>query len=222
MGLAGSLIGIAFFFIVIIFAITFFSTFFTNVFAFIEEFFELQANKSVNRVGSTVCDLKFQLWGAFDEAGFGFALETDQRLYLGVSTPNSGGNIFHPEIAKVTFQDCYTKTSGFQIQSIAPKFNTENLSVLQQELAFTNITDLTFTITFDIIRVDDNTSIGTKTVTVFEKSLADLPHTFSSGVKTFSNVELSRYNVEITCGGDCTKINDLSGGEAFIFKIRLG
>jgi len=222
----GALIGIAFFLIVIVFTVTFFSTFFENVFAFIEEFFDIQANKADNRLGSTVCDLRFQLWGAFDEAPFGFGFETQQRMWLGVASPNSGGSVFHPEVAKATFQDCYTKTSGFQLQSVTPAltgFDSDKLNSFGQTLAFTNaLNPLIFEVSYEIIRVDDNRSLGTRTNIVNERQLADLPHTFSTGVATFSNIELTRYNVEITCSGDCTKINELASGEPFVFKIRLG
>ncbi|MCP6727128.1 MAG: hypothetical protein KJI69_03830 [Patescibacteria group bacterium] len=221
MGLAGSLIGVAFFLIVIVFAITFFSAFFTNVFAFIEDFFEQQANKAKNRDGSTVCDLRFKLWGAFDEAGFGLDLETDQRLYLGRSSPNSGGQVFHPEVAVADFDRCYTEGSGTFLQ-LLPVITTENFDALVTQLAFTNITDLEFTITMEFIRTDDGRSIGTKTMVVKERSLSDLPFTFDTGIRVFADVELTRYDVEVTCGGDCTKINNLANNEPFIYKIRFG
>ena len=223
MGLAGSLIGFAFFLIVIAFAITFFGSFFTNVFAFIEDFFEQQKNRAENRDGATVCDLRFQLWGAFDEAPFGFDLETDQRLWLGEASPNSGGRIFHPEVAQTTFDRCYTQGAGGSLfQSVVPAFTTENLSDLATELAFTNITDLEFKITMKFIRVDDGRTIGTKTHTVQQKSLSDLPQTFDTGVRIFDDVELAKYDVEITCSGDCSKINNLASGEPYIYKIRFG
>ena len=222
MGLAGSLIGVAFFLIVIVFAITFFSAFFTNVFAFIEDFFEQQANKAETETGDTVCDLRFRLWGAFDEAGFGFDLETDQRLYLGQSSPNSGGQVFHSEVATAEFDRCYTQGSGTLFQSVLPAITTENLDGLVTQLALTNITDLEFTITMEFIRVDDGRSIGTKTKIVKERSLSDLPFTFDTGIKVFDDVELTRYNVEVTCSGDCTKINNLSNNEPYIYKIRFG
>lgn len=222
----GALIAIAFFLIVIVFAVTFFSNFIENIFAFIEEFFDVQANKAENRVGSTVCDLRFQLWGAFDEAPFGFDFETQQRMWLGVASPNSGGSVFHPEVAKATFLDCFTKTSRFQIQSILPTFtglDSDKLNSFGQTLAFTNaLNPLIFEVHYEIIRVEDNRSIGTRTVVVNQRQLADLPQVFTTGVATFSNIELTRYNVEITCSGDCTKINELASGEQFIFKIRLG
>ena len=222
----GILIGIVFFLIVIMFAVSFFSTFFENVFAFFEEFFDIQANKAENRVGSTVCDLRLQIWGAFDEAPFGFDFETQQRMWLGIASPNSGGTVFHQEVAKPTFLDCYTKTSGFQLQSIIPAstgFDSDKLNAISQQLAFTNaLNPLIFTVSYEIIRVDDNRSVGTRTITVNQRQLADLPQVFSTGIATFSNIELTRYNVEITCGGDCTKINELASGEPFVYKIRLG
>ncbi len=216
------LIGITIFLIVVIFAVTFFSALFTDVFAFIEDFFEQQANKAETEKGDTVCDLRFRLWGAFDEAGFGFDLETDQRLYLGQSSPNSGGQVFHREIATAEFDRCYTKGSGSLFQSVLPTFSTENFDALVTQLAFTNITDLEFEVHMEFIRVDDGRSIGTKRVIVKERSFSDLPFTFDSGVKIFGDVELTRYDVEITCSGDCTKINNLANNEAFIYKIRFG
>jgi len=221
MGLAGTLIGIAFFLIVIVFAITYFSSFFENVFAFIEDFLETSKNRAGNRDGSTVCDLRFRLFGAFDEAPFGFDFETDQRLYLGVASPNSGGQVFHSEVAKFEFVDCYQQGSG-TLFNFLPAISTEKFGNLQATtLAFTNITDLEFTITLDFIRTDDGRTIGTKTIRISERSLSDLPFTFDSGLKIFDNVELTRYNVEITCSGDCTKINNLQNNEAFIYKVRF-
>ncbi len=223
MGVAGSLIGVAFFLIVIVFAITYFSAFFENVFAFLEDFLETSKNKAGNRDGSTVCDLRFRLWGAFDEAPFGFDLETDQRLYLGQASPNSKGQVFHPEVAQFNFEQCYQEGSGTLFQ-LLPRFTTEKFENTQlSQFALTNIFgDLDFTIKMDFIRTDDGRTIGTKTKHFTERQFADLPFTVDTKVMTFEEIELTKYDVEITCSGDCTKINDQENNEPFIYRIRFG
>jgi hypothetical protein len=221
MVLAG-FIAFAIFIIIIIFAITFFSDLFEDVFAFIEGFLDAQSLKSDNREGNVVCDMRFELFGAFDEAGFGFDLETQQRLYLGQSSPSSSGNIFHQEVAQWEFiaGSCVVQGETSSLFSLFPTFYAEKLEEFQtQSLALTNITDLQFTVTMVFKRTDDNTIAKTKTVHVSEKSLSPLPKTFSRAFPV-DNIEATNYNVEITCGGDCSKVNNLSAGQPFIFQIR--
>ena len=218
-----SIIGISIFIIVILVAFTMFSSFFENVWAYVNDQLEFQKNKSSNRVGSTVCDLRFEIFGAFDEAPFGFDLETKQRLYLGVGSPNSGGSVYHPEVGTFLFRECEQRESGFRgfIQSVAPSFNIEKFNNVQASLfAFTNLTPQEFQVEMEFFRVDDGTSLGTKSFRYPEPSLAKLPFSFDK-VFVFENVELNEYNVHITCSGDCTKINTLPSGEPYVFKIRL-
>jgi len=221
MVLAG-LIGFAIFLIIIIFAITFFSDYFEDVFAFIEGFLDAQSLKSDNREGNVVCDMRFELFGAFDEAGFGFDLEFQQRLYLGQSTPSSGGNIFHPEVAQWQFiaGSCVIQGETSSLFSLFPTFYAEKIEEFQtQSLALTNITDLDFTVTLVFKRTSDNTIAKTKTLSFSQQSFSPLPQTFNRAFPV-DNIEATNYNVEITCGGDCSKVNNLEAGEPFIFQIR--
>jgi hypothetical protein len=216
------LIGGAFFLIVLMVGFTFFSSFFENIYLAFAEQLEASKNRSTTRTGSTVCDLRFEIFGAFDEAPFGFDLEIKQRLYLGVGSPNSGGQVFHPEVAVVNFRECETKQSGISgfIQSIAPTFHVEKLRNIQASLlAFTNITPQEFQVEMEFFRVDDGTSLGTKVVRKTEPAGAKLPFAFDE-VFVFDNVELNDYNVHITCSGDCTKINTLPSGEPYVYRIR--
>ena len=219
----GTLIGLAIFIIVILVAFTMFSSFFENVWAYVNDQLEFQKNKSTNRAGSTVCDLRFEVFGSFDEAPFGLDLEIKQRLYLGAGSPNSGGSVYHPEVINFVFRECEEKQTGFKgfLQSVAPSFNIEKFNNIQASLlALTNITPQEFQVEMEFFRVDDGTSLGTKSFRITEPSLAKLPFNFDK-VFVFENVEANDYNVHITCSGDCGRINTLPNGEPYIFKVRL-
>jgi len=216
------LIGIVIFLVVIMVAFSFFSEVFEDMYYAVAEQFEAQKNRSTNRAGSLVCDMRVEVHGAFDEAPFGFDLELKQRLYLGVGSPNSGGIVYHPEVMKVDFKECAEKQDGIAgfIQSVAPTFTVEKFDRVRSTLlAFTNITPQEFTVDMEFFRVDDGTSIGIKTVRKDEPAGAKLP-LFYDKVFVFQNIEFNEYDVHITCSGDCTKINNLPSGEPYIYKIR--
>jgi len=222
MVLAG-LIGFTIFLIVIIFAITFFSDYFEDVFAFLDGFFDAQSLKADNREGNVICDMRFELFGAFDEAGFGFDLEFQQRLYLGQPTPSSGGSVFHSEVAQWSFDpdSCFVQGQGINLFQLVPTFYAEKAQQLQtQALALTNITDLNFQINVVFKRLDDNSIAKTKTLFVDQKSFSPLPQVFNRPFP-IDNIEVTNYDVEITCTGDCSKVNNLPVGQPFIFKIRI-
>ena len=209
--------------VVIVWVLGTFSEGLEDIFAFIGGLLDANALKSPNRAGNVVCDMTFTLFGAFDEAGFGFDLEFQQRLYLGQATPSSGGQIFHPEVAEFFFRPntCNVQGEGINLFSLIPTFSTDKLSQIQAgTLALTNITDLNFQIEVKFVRIDDRTVAKTKTLTVFEKALSPLPKTFTEKFSV-DNIEVTNYDVEITCSGDCSKVNQLSAGQPFIYKIRI-
>jgi len=218
-----TLIALVVLLVVIVWFLGTFSEGLDDIFVFIGGLLDADAIKSPNRSGNVVCDMTFTLFGAFDETGFGFDLEVQQRLYLGVSSPSSGGVVFHPEVAEFFFRPntCIVQGDGINLFSLIPTFSTDNLSNIQaQTLAITNITDLTFEVEVKFIRIDDRTVAKTKTLTINEVSFSPLPKTFT---KKFSvdNIEVTNYDVEITCSGDCSKVNQLSAGQPFIYKIRI-
>ncbi len=218
-----TLIVLVIFMVAVVFFLGTFSEYFEDVSAFIGGLLDESAIKSPNRSGNVVCDMTFTLFGAFDEAGFGFDLEFQQRLYLGVSSPSSGGVVFHPEVAEFFFRPdtCIIQGDGINLFSLIPTFSTDKLSQIQAgTLALTNITDLVFQVEVKFVRIDDRTIAKTKTITVFEKSFSPLPKTFTEKFSV-DNIEVTNYDVEITCSGDCSKVNELSAGQPFIYQIRI-
>jgi len=219
----GGLIIVGFLIIAIVIAFVYFSTFFENLYIAFAEKQELAKNIATARVGSTVCQLRFEVFVSYDEAPFGFDFEQKQRLWLGIPSPNSGGQAYHPEVANHIFRDCETKQSGISgfLQLVSPSFTLEKVQNVQASLlAFTNITPQEFQTKMEFFRVDDGRSLGIKTLRTSEPAGAKLPFR-DQGVFIFDNVELGQYNVHITCEGDCAKVNALPSGEPFIYKIRL-
>ncbi len=210
--------------VAIVWFFSFFSDVGEDVFAFIGGLIDESSLKSPNRSGNVVCDMTFELFPAFDEAGFGFDLETKQRLYLGQASPSSEGVTWHPEVATFFFRPdtCFVQGEGFNLFNLFPTIYTEKLEEFQtQSLALTNILgDLSFTIDVKFIRVDDRTVAKSKQLVVVQKQLTDLPQTLRK-IFPVDNIEVTNYDVEITCGGDCNKVNNLSQGQPFIFKIRV-
>src|SRR3972149_12139143 len=108
----GGLIIVGFFIIAIVIGVVYFSTFFENLYVAFLEKQELSKNIATAKAGSTVCQLRYEIFVSYDEAPFGFDFETDQRLWLGTPSPNSAGQVYHPEVANHLFRDCATKQSG--------------------------------------------------------------------------------------------------------------
>lgn len=215
-----SIIATIIFLIVIMVFFSMFSTVFENLYNAFADQFETAKNKSTTQAGDTVCDLRFEVFPSFDEAPFGFDLEIRQRLYLGVGSPNSGGKVYHPEVATALFRECHTK--GTSLFDLSPTFTLEKIHNLQATLlAFTNITPQSFQVDMEFFKVSDGTAIGTKTVRAIEPAGAKLPFIVPNQVFVFENVELTDYNVHISCSGDCTRTNTLPSGEPYIYRIRL-
>lgn len=214
------------FLVVILVAVSFFSTFFENLYIVFAEQLETSKNKSTNTVGSTVCDLRFEIYPSFDEPPFAgiLDLEVKQRLWLGIASPNSNGQIYHPEVATAFFRECHTQKSGIGgfLQNIAPTFTIEKIRNVQASLlALTNaFTTQSFQVDMEFFKVSDGTAIGTKTVRATEPQLAKLPFIVKDQVFVFENVELTDYNVHISCSGDCFRVNNLANGEPYIYRIR--
>jgi len=214
--------------VILMLAVVWFFSFFSDVgedvFAFIRGFIDESSIKSPNRSGNVVCDMTFELFPAFDEAGFGLGFETQQRLYLGVSSPSSGGVIFHPEVATFNFRPdtCFTQGEGFNLFQLFPTISTDKLRDIQSRtLAITNILgDLSFTIDLKFIRTDDRTVAKTKQLVVVQQQLTSLPQTVNR-IFSVDNIEVTNYDVEITCGGDCNRVNQLSQGQPFVYRIRI-
>lgn len=210
--------------VAIVLFINYFSEGLDDVFVWVGGLLNADAIKSPNRAGNVVCDMTFELFPAFDEAGFGFDLETQQRLYLGVASPSSEGQVWHSEVATFFFRPdtCHVQGQGINLFSLIPTFSTNKLSDIQtQPLAFTNILgDLTFTIDVKFIRTDDRTVAKTKQFVVVQKQLSSLPQTLTR-IVSVDNIEVTNYDVEITCGGECNKVNQLPQGQPFIYKIRV-
>ncbi len=218
-----TLVALVILMVAIVYFISFFSEGLDDVFVWIGGLLDADAIKSPNRAGNVVCDMTFTLFGAFDETGFGFDLETQQRLYLGQSSPSSGGAVFHPEVAEFFFRPntCIVQGDGINLFSLIPTFSLDKLSQVQAgTLAITNLTDLTFQVEVKFVRIDDRTVAKTKVLTVNEGALSPLPKTFTEKFSV-DNIEVTNYDVEITCSGDCSKVNQLSAGQPFIYKIRI-
>jgi len=218
-----TLIALVVLMVVIVWFLGTFSEGLDDIAVFIGGLLDANALKSPNRAGNVVCDMTFTLFGAFDEAGFGFDLEVQQRLYLGQSSPSSGGGVFHPEVAEFFFRPdtCNIQGEGINFLSLIPTFSTDKLSQIQAgTLALTNITDLNFQVEIKFIRIDDRTIAKTKTLTIFEKSFSPLPKTFTERFSV-DNIEVTNYDVEITCSGDCSRVNNLASGVPFVYQIRI-
>jgi len=220
------LIGVVLFLIVIMVAVTFFSSFFENLYIAFAEQLETSKNRSTNPTGSTSCDLRFEIYPSFDEPPFAgiLDLEVKQRLWLGIASPNSGGQVYHPEVATALFRECHTQQSGIGgfFQNIAPTFSIEKIRNVQASLlALTNLfSTQSFQVDMEVFKVRDGTAIGTKVVRVTEPQHAKLPFNVPNQVFVFDNVELTDYNVHITCSGDCFRVNNLPTGEPYIYRIR--
>lgn len=222
MGAVGTLFGILFLFIIIAGGVYLFTNSDLNAEAYLDSILERTTNRVVPTTGEDVCDLKFTIFGAYDQAPFG-RLEGN-HVYLGESF---FGTVFHPEIAQFEFRNCHISGQA-SLLDLIPQFHNDRFENPSGNFVGVNAQTASiccanpfqpeeFNISMTFIREADGKTLGgAKKFFVSVPVGTFLPFSFQKTYH-FDNVPFDDYEVEITSNAP---INRLPAGAPFIYNLN--
>lgn len=227
MGLTGLVIGFAVILIVLVILFPFFSDSFSNAVDAFDT--KLEANAIGNKpiTGSTVCDLKFTVYGELDFANqdartvlIPNPLETNLVLFMNKKTS-------HPEIAQYQWLNCYQKGGTLSLNSLFGGLTGLDLLADEQKQVKLDVTGTALgdSFTFKISGANKNGELlidklgrtsWEKRVVIEDWSQIKIPYGVSARF-TLDDVVRDNYTVEINAVGK--SINNMPSNEPYIYHI---